>query len=126
FDQPAKDTLLVVLGDAMGHGVASALVMAGVRSVLRDRASEGGAMAALLGRLNNALSADLDGSRFMTMYLATLDARAGTMRWASAGHDPALVYDPASDQFREDPGGDLPLGVMPDTEYTELAAPPLA
>ena len=126
LDQPAKDTLLVVLGDVMGHGVASALVMAGVRSVLRDRAEERGQMAALLSRLNNALSTDLEGSRFMTMYLATLDARAGTMRWASAGHDPALVYDPASNQFREDPGGDLPLGVMSDTDYTELKAPPLA
>ena len=125
LDQPAKDTLLVVLGDVMGHGVASALVMAGVRSVLRDRAEGSGEMAALLGRLNNALSSDLEGSRFMTMYLARLDARAGTMRWASAGHDPALVYDPATDQFHEDPGGDLPLGVMPGTDYTELTAAPL-
>jgi sigma-B regulation protein RsbU (phosphoserine phosphatase) len=126
LDQPARDTLLVVLGDVMGHGVASALVMAGVRSVLRDRAEGTGEMAALLGRLNNALSADLDGSRFMTMYLARLDARAGTMRWASAGHDPALVYNPAGDQFREEPGGDLPLGVMPGTEYAEQTASPLA
>jgi len=126
LDQPAKDTLLVVLGDVMGHGVASALVMAGVRSVLRDRAEGQGEMAALLGRLNNALSADLEGSRFMTMYLAALDARSGAMRWASAGHDPALVYDPATGDFREDAGGDLPLGVMPDTAYAEQAAPPLA
>jgi phosphoserine phosphatase RsbU/P len=125
LDQPARDTLLVVLGDVMGHGVASALVMAGVRSVLRDRAEGTGEMAALLGRLNNALSADLEGSRFMTMYLARLDARAATMRWASAGHDPALVYDPAANEFHEDPGGDLPLGVMPDTEYAELTAAPL-
>jgi sigma-B regulation protein RsbU (phosphoserine phosphatase) len=100
--------------------------MAGVRSVLRDRAEGDGEMAALLGRLNNALSADLEGSRFMTMYLARLDARAGTMRWASAGHDPAVVYDPVGDTFREDPGGDLPLGVMPGTEYAELMAAPLA
>jgi serine phosphatase RsbU (regulator of sigma subunit) len=126
LDQPAKDTLLVVLGDVMGHGVASALVMAGVRSVLRDRAEGTGEMAALLGRLNNALSADLEGSRFMTMYLANLNARAGTMRWASAGHDPALVFDPASNTFHEDPGGDLPLGVMPGTEYAEQTAAPLA
>jgi sigma-B regulation protein RsbU (phosphoserine phosphatase) len=121
LDQPAKDTLLVVLGDVMGHGVASALVMAGVRSVLRDRAEGTGEMAALLVRLNNALSSDLEGSRFMTMYLATLNARAGAMRWASAGHDPALVYDPATKEFREDAGGDLPLGVIPGTEYAEQA-----
>ncbi|HJZ93666.1 MAG TPA: SpoIIE family protein phosphatase [Gemmataceae bacterium] len=126
LEQPAKDTLLVVLGDVMGHGVASALVMAGVRSVLRDRIAEAGQLAALLARLNNALSADLEGSRFMTMYLAAIDARARAMRWASAGHDPALVYDPADRGFREDAGGDLPLGVMPDTVYAEQATPPLA
>jgi sigma-B regulation protein RsbU (phosphoserine phosphatase) len=125
LDEPTKDTLLVVLGDVMGHGVASALVMAGVRSVLRDRAEGTGEMAALLGRLNNALSADLEGSRFMTMFLATLNARAGTMRWASAGHDPALVYNPATNDFREDTGGDLPLGVMPGIEFIELTAAPL-
>ncbi|HKA07348.1 MAG TPA: PP2C family protein-serine/threonine phosphatase, partial [Gemmataceae bacterium] len=112
-------------GDVMGHGVASALVMAGVRSVLRDRAEGTADMPGLLKRLNNALSADLEGSRFMTMYLAALDARAGTMRWASAGHDPALVYDAANNQFREDAGGDLPLGVVPDTDYSELKAAPL-
>src|SRR5262249_53548721 len=50
---------------------------------------------------------------------------AGTMRWASAGHDPALVYDAANNQFREDAGGDLPLGVVPDTDYSELKAAPL-
>ena len=30
------------LGDVMGHGVAAALVMAGVRAVLRDRAAAAG------------------------------------------------------------------------------------
>src|SRR5262249_31836720 len=55
-----------------------------------------------------------------------IDARARAMRWASAGHDPALVYDPADRGFREDAGGDLPLGVMPDTVYAEQATPPLA
>ncbi len=42
LDKAAPDQVLVALGDVMGHGVAAALVMAGVRAVLRDRAVAAG------------------------------------------------------------------------------------
>jgi sigma-B regulation protein RsbU (phosphoserine phosphatase) len=41
------------------------------------------------------------------------------MRWVSAGHDPVIVFDPAEGNFTEVGEGDLPLGVMDDTKYTE-------
>src|SRR5262249_2672726 len=49
----------------------------------------------------------------------------GKMRWVSAGHDPALVYDPAADRFEEVGEGELPLGVMDEMEYTEHTHGPL-
>jgi sigma-B regulation protein RsbU (phosphoserine phosphatase) len=98
--------------------------MAGVRAVLRDRAATG-SLAELMGRLNDMLAADLDGSRFMTMFLAVVDPGSGNFRWANAGHDPAFVYDPADDQFVEDESGGFPLGVVPGTEYEEYAFGPL-
>ena len=117
--------VLVALGDVMGHGVAAALVMAGARAVLRDRAAAAGSLSELLGRLNRMLSADLGGERFMTMHLSYVDARGGQFRWASAGHDPAIVYDPATDRFDEDDAGGLPLGVLDDAEYAEHTYAPL-
>jgi sigma-B regulation protein RsbU (phosphoserine phosphatase) len=119
LDKAAPEQVLVALGDVMGHGVAAALVMAGVRAVLRDRAVAAGDLAELMGRLNNLLSADHGGDRFMTMHLSVIDSRTGTMRWVSAGHDPVIVFDPAEDHFTEVGEGDLPLGVMDDTEYSE-------
>ena len=61
----------------------------------------------------------------MTMYLAVIDAGSGTVRWVSAGHDPALVYDPAAGSFQEIGEGDLPLGVVHETEYAEQTFGPL-
>jgi sigma-B regulation protein RsbU (phosphoserine phosphatase) len=78
-----------------------------------------------MGRLNRLIAADHGGDRFMTMHLSVIDARAGTMRWVSAGHDPALVYDPAADHFEEVGEGELPLGVMDETEYPEHTHGPL-
>ncbi|HEV3255419.1 MAG TPA: SpoIIE family protein phosphatase [Gemmataceae bacterium] len=123
LDKAAPDQVLVALGDVMGHGVAAALVMAGVRAVLRDRAVAAGDLAELLGRLNKFISADYGGDRFMTMHLSVIDSRTGTMRWVSAGHDPVIVFDPADDSFTEVGEGDLPLGVMDETEYSERTSP---
>jgi sigma-B regulation protein RsbU (phosphoserine phosphatase) len=125
LDKAAPDQVLVALGDVMGHGVAAALVMAGVRAVLRDRAVAAGDLAGLMGRLNKFISADHGGDRFMTMYLAVLDSKTGTMRWVSAGHDPVIVFDPADDRFTEMDASDLPLGVMDDAKYTVHTSPAL-
>jgi serine phosphatase RsbU (regulator of sigma subunit) len=125
MDKTAPDAVLVALGDVMGHGVAAALVMAGVRAVLRDRAVAAGGLADLMGRLNRFISADHQGDRFMTMHLSVIDAKHGTMRWVSAGHDPAIIYHPETDAFVEVGEGELPLGVMDDTEFTEHTYRPL-
>lgn len=119
LDRTAPGAVLVALGDVMGHGVAAALVMAGVRAVLRDRAVAAGDLAELMGRLNRLISADHGGDRFMTMHLSVVDSRTGTMRWVSAGHDPVIVFDPADGSFTEVGEGDLPLGVIDDTAYHE-------
>jgi phosphoserine phosphatase RsbU/P len=124
-DQPTSDHVLVALGDVMGHGVAAALVMAGTRAVLRDRADARGCLSDLLVRLNRMLSADLEGSRFMTMHLGMLTVSEGIYRWASAGHDPAIIYDPATNRFDEPDGSSTPLGIMDDAEYEEHTYGPL-
>jgi sigma-B regulation protein RsbU (phosphoserine phosphatase) len=126
LDRTTSDTVLVALGDVMGHGVAAALVMAGVRAVLRDRAAEPGGLADLMSRLNRLISADHGGDRFMTMHISVIDSPTRTMRWVSAGHDPAIIYDTVTGKFEEVGEGELPLGVMDDTTYTEQSHGPLA
>jgi sigma-B regulation protein RsbU (phosphoserine phosphatase) len=125
LDRAAPDAVLVILGDVMGHGVAAALVMAGVRAVLRDRAVAAGSLAELIGRLNRLISADHKGDRFMTMHLSVVDSKSRSMRWVSAGHDPAIIFDASDESFQEIGEGDLPLGVMDDTEYCERTFGPL-
>ena len=42
------------------------------------------------------------------------------MRWASAGHDPAIVFHPHNCRFEELDGADIPLGIFPETSYAEF------
>lgn len=115
------DSLFVALGDVMGHGIAAALLMATARGVLRSQARLQGSLGHLLTHLNEHLVTDTKGDRFMTMFLAVFDAPTMSMRWASAGHDQPLIYDPEKGMLGDiDPnGGGLPLGVMETETYEE-------
>ena len=126
LDETAQGDLVVVLGDVMGHGIAAALLMATARGVLRSRATDPGSLGQLLTHVNRQLEADTGGERFMTMILLVVDARERSIRWASAGHDAPIVYDPSADEFLELPEiNGLPLGVMDDSEYGEASHPGL-
>jgi sigma-B regulation protein RsbU (phosphoserine phosphatase) len=117
-----RHSLVVALGDVMGHGIAAAMLMATARGVLRSQARTQGSLGHLLTHLNEHIVTDTKGDRFMTMFLAVLDAQNMTMRWASAGHDQPIIYDPESGLLTEIDaiGGGLPLGVMESERYEEL------
>ncbi len=118
----APDRILLAVGDVMGHGIGSAFIMASARAALRANVAEHDSLAALLTRVNGVLSADAKAGRFMTLALLLVDPVRRHARWASAGHDPTIVYDPATDAFFELEGGDIPLGIDGQATFEEFAS----
>ena len=120
-----ENTLVVALGDVMGHGVAAAMLMATARGMLRSRVRVPGSLGDLLTHVNELLVADTGGTRFMTMLVGVIDTDSFTMRWSSAGHDAPFIYDPATDSFPEfDLPAGLPLGIAQDQPYEESQSIP--
>ncbi len=111
--------VLIAVGDVMGHGIAAALLMATARAALRAHAWRHGSLGELMDRVNAVLAREARHGRFMTMVLVILDPLDCTVRWASAGHDPPIIFDAKEQRFLDLEGGDLPLGVMEDTRYEE-------
>ncbi|MCP4274561.1 MAG: serine/threonine-protein phosphatase, partial [Gammaproteobacteria bacterium] len=102
----------VAIGDVSGHGISSALLMATVRSSLRQRASLTGNIAKIISDVNRQLVQDVeDSGQFMTMFFLALDTATRQLEWVRAGHDPGIVYDPGSDSFSELGGSGIALGV---------------
>lgn len=115
-----RQSFSVVVGDISGHGVDSALLMTTARAFLRMRASQPGTLSEVISAMNHHLSQDvLQTGRFMTLFYLTLDLEQKTLGWVRAGHDPALLYDPASDRFEELKGKGIALGVQDDFFYME-------
>lgn len=112
-------TAAIAVGDVAGHGVPAAMLMATARGILQSRCQEPNSLADLLIHLNNLLVEDTGGDGFMTMLLMTIDAARKEMRWATAGHEVPVIYDPESDEFIELKGTGLVLGLEKNKTYTE-------
>ncbi len=121
-----NDRAFVAVGDVMGHGIGSALVMATARAAVRASAHSGDlALGQLMGRVNDVLAADPHGL-FMTLALIVIEPIKRRVRWSSAGHDPTIVYDPGADTFRDLEGGDIPLGINTNYPFQDFSRNGLA
>jgi len=130
FDGGASgtDTYCVVIGDVSEHGIPSALLMASARACLRQRSALSGSIAEVVGDVNRQVTGDVeDSGRFITMFYLQIDLDRRTLRWVRAGHEPAVLYDPAADRFEDLGGRGIALGIdagwqYQEEEYAALAA----
>lgn len=111
----------VVVGDVSGHGIQSALLMATARSALHQRWLLSGGIADIVSDVNRQLVQDVEESGyFMTLFYIEIDKQKKNIRWVSAGHDPAILYDPLADAFYELGGRNVALGIDINIKYEEL------
>lgn len=118
---PADGRIGVVVGDVADHGIPSALLMATVRALIRQRCSAFGKIDQVVSDVNRQLANDVkDSGRFMTLFYAEIERPNKIIRWVNAGHEPAMLFDPTADKFNDlDGAGSLALGVFEDARYTE-------
>src|SRR5215204_2447054 len=110
-------SLGIVVGDATGHGVPAALVMASARSMLRAVAQASDSPGDALRRVNDPLATDIPQNMFVTCFYAILDPKSGTLSYANAGHD--LPYLHRNGEAEELRARGMPLGLMPGMGYEE-------
>jgi sigma-B regulation protein RsbU (phosphoserine phosphatase) len=55
----------------------------------------------------------------MTLFYLTIDVKKQRLSWVRAGHDPAILYDPADDTFEELHGSGVALGVQADARFEQ-------
>jgi sigma-B regulation protein RsbU (phosphoserine phosphatase) len=109
-----------VVADVIGHGISSALLMTTVRASLRERLLSRGNGPAIVSHVNNSLVKDIEElNLFVTMFYSEIDLNRKRFRWVHAGHEPAIVYDPARDSIEMLGGDGVPLGVVDNWDYEE-------
>ncbi|MGD8991493.1 MAG: PP2C family protein-serine/threonine phosphatase [Desulfobacterales bacterium] len=116
----SREQLGVVVADVVGHGISSALIMASVRSALRQRLAMPGSISQIITDVNCLVSEDLaDSHQFVTLFYLLVDPNKPKLKWVRAGHEPAILYDPMADDFIELQGVGMALGVDQQFRYEE-------
>ena len=85
------DHLYICLGDVSGKGVPAALFMGQVTRMFRALAREKCAPQEIATRLNNEFTEGNDNGMFVTMFLAYIDLKTGSMDFCNAGHNPPIL-----------------------------------
>jgi serine phosphatase RsbU (regulator of sigma subunit)/anti-sigma regulatory factor (Ser/Thr protein kinase) len=109
----------IIIGDVSGKGVPAALVMAMTCTMLRTVAQETTSPGDVLARVNDLLAVHVPPGTFVTCFYGLLDIQSGHLRFANAGHD--LPYRQLGTQVSELRATGMPLGLMPEMHYEEIA-----
>jgi len=107
-----KDNLGVVVADVSGKGVTASMYMGMLRTALRLVATGEKDPKKTLVKVNQLISADLKKGHFVTVFYVILDIPKRMITYASAGHNPLILYSSNEDKFHFlNPKG-IPLGLV--------------
>lgn len=98
------------IGDASGHGLGPALLMATTRAYVQSLTEIHADPGAVLTSVNRFLGREIADDRFVTLWLARLDPPARSLVYASAGHE-CYWLDAAGGLKEKLTGTALPLGI---------------
>jgi len=109
----------VAIGDVAGHGVRAAALMGQLRTGLRAYALDHHGPAETLRRVDRLLQT-VEGRAMATVAYAVLDPTTGSMRYASAGHPPAIVVPARGEARLLEVVRCPPLGTLSYATYREV------
>jgi serine phosphatase RsbU (regulator of sigma subunit)/anti-sigma regulatory factor (Ser/Thr protein kinase)/transposase len=110
-------TLGIVVADVSGKGVPGSLVMTMIRTAMRLEARGNWSAADVLAKVNQHVTADMKRGMFVTMFYIILDSRDRSINFASAGHNPMILYrEKTKEVYFLKPKG-FPVGIdLPETD----------
>lgn len=114
--------LLVVLGDATGHGLVPALHVTQMHAMLRTAFRLGADLDTAFKQVNNQLAEFMPDDRFITAFIGLLDTQAHRLRFHSGGQAPILYFKSAAGRCERHNPTSFPLAAMPLTKLRPAIA----
>ena len=115
FVEVDEDTIGICVADVSGKGVPGSLIMTMIRTALRLESRGNKNPAEVLAKVNSFVADDMKRGMFVTMFYVILDSRNRIIHYASAGHNPMILYRGSTKQtYYLNPSG-FPVGIqLPD------------
>jgi phosphoserine phosphatase RsbU/P len=115
-------TLLAVVADVEGKGVASALVMSNLQATLRALSMHLHSLEVLMLSLNEMMFNDTKSEKYLSCFLALVDTKRNGLHYINAGHCPPILVRGSDGTFQKLERGGTVVGLFPDVEYERGSA----
>ena len=106
------------VADVSGKGIKSSLLMSKASSLYRCLSKTDFSASNLLIQLNNEICETISRGMFVTMLVGIYDSNKKELLLSNAGHEPPLIFSKEG-SFSSFTEAGPPLGIMPNTKYTE-------
>lgn len=114
--------LAFLVADVSGKGVPAALLVSTVHAAVHLQIEDARTIPELVARIDRHLYRYAVTRKFLTAFFGMLDPDAGTLRYVSAGHNPALLRRAGGDIEQLNATG-VPMGMFPNSTWREEILP---
>jgi len=121
FVELASGDVVGVLADVSGKGISASLLSSMLLGCLQMQLRAQVPLHEAVNRLNRFLCEKSSASRFVTMFLFTLDTE-GSGKYISAGHNPTYIFRAATGEIEELESNNMIVGAFP---YARFDTAPL-
>jgi serine phosphatase RsbU (regulator of sigma subunit) len=118
-----RDKVAVALGDVSGKGVAAGVLMTATQGFLHAVLTDEHDLALVASQLNGFVHPRRPANRFVTLWIGIFDKSSARLTYVDAGHGLGILADGKGECQELSGGGGLPIGVIPDSEYTAVTVP---
>ena len=118
FLQSEGPGVALCVGDVSGKGMPASMLMANLQATLRASFEAQHFPAKVLEQSNRLLHKSTSDEKFATVFLALLDSALNELRYANAGHDPAMLLS-ADGTVKHLAATGIPVGMFDGMEYGE-------
>jgi serine phosphatase RsbU (regulator of sigma subunit) len=113
------------IGDISGHGLSSALLMAGLVGFVRSNAIlYNDDLKIFMDKVNKLMCDSTDGSKFATFFYSVYNSETKILRYVNAGHNPPFLYKSKTNTFEELSTDGFIIGGICDFKYKDAAVNP--
>ncbi len=92
FFEVDENSIGIVVADVSGKGIGSSMVMTMIRTSMRLEARGNKRASDVLYKVNKVAVGDIKKGMYVTMFYVILDSKKRMVNYASAGHNPMILY----------------------------------
>jgi sigma-B regulation protein RsbU (phosphoserine phosphatase) len=90
---------VICIADVSGKGISAALLMSNFQASFRALLSSGTELETLIRRLNDVVTKNASGEKFITLFVARYHPGERTLEYINAAHNPPVLYDTVTQAF---------------------------